>query len=41
MAILKWRQTSGVDWHYSAPGKPQQNALVESFIGALRESLAW
>ncbi len=41
MAILKWTQTSGVDWHYIAPGKPQQNALVESFIGGLRESLAW
>ena len=27
MAILKWSQTSGVDWHYIAPGKPQQNAL--------------
>ena len=31
MAILKWRQASGVDWHYIAPGKPQQNAFVESF----------
>ena len=41
MAILKWTQTTGVDWHYIAPRKPQQNALVESFIGGLRESLAW
>lgn len=29
------------DWHYIAQGKPQQNAPVESFIGGLRESLAW
>jgi transposase InsO family protein len=34
-------QTSGVDWHYIAPGKPQQNALAETFIGGLHESLAW
>ena len=37
MAILKWTQTSGVDWHYIAPGKPQQNAFAESFIGRLRD----
>jgi putative transposase len=37
MAIVKWTQESGVDWHYIAPGKPQQNAFVESFIGRLRD----
>ena len=37
MAIMKWTQASGVDWHYIAPGKPQQNAFVESFIGRLRD----
>jgi putative transposase len=37
MAILKWSQTRGVDWHYIAPGKPQQNGFVESFIGRLRD----
>jgi transposase InsO family protein len=37
MAILKWTQASGVDWHYIAPGKPQQNAFAESFIGRLRD----
>ena len=37
VAILKWTQMSGVDWHYIAPGKPQQNAFVESFIGRLRD----
>jgi putative transposase len=37
MAILKWSETSGVVWHYIAPGKPQQNAFVERFIGRLRD----
>src|SRR4029078_12006903 len=37
MAILKWSQTSGVAWNYIAPGKPQQNAFAESFIGRLRD----
>ncbi len=26
-----------VEWHYIAPGKPQQNAFIESFIGKLRD----
>ena len=26
-----------VDWHYIAPGKPMQNAFVESFNGRLRD----
>jgi putative transposase len=37
MAILKWSETSGVAWHYIAPGKPTQNAFAESFIGRLRD----
>ena len=37
MAILKWTQDSTVDWHYTAPGKPTQNAFVESFNGKLRD----
>ena len=37
MAILKWVQESDVDWHYIAPGKPQQNGLIESFNGKLRD----
>ena len=36
MAILKWVQESDVDWHYIAPGKPQQNGFIESFNGKLR-----
>ena len=36
-AILAWSQERRVGWHYIAPGKPQQNAFVESFIGRLRD----
>jgi len=27
----------GIEWHYIAPGKPQQNGFVESFNGRLRD----
>ena len=37
MAILRWSETSSVAWQYIAPGKPQQNAFAESFIGRLRD----
>jgi putative transposase len=36
-AILTWCQDTKVDWHYIAPGKPQQNAFAESFVGRLRD----
>ena len=36
-AILAWQEERGIDWHYIAPGKPMQNAFVESFIGRLRD----
>ena len=36
-AILKWSQERRVEWHYTAPGKPTQNAFVESFNGKLRD----
>jgi len=39
MAILRWSQTARVEWHYIAPGKPQQNAFIESFNGCLRDEL--
>jgi putative transposase len=39
MAILKWSQETGIDWHYIAPGKPTQNAFIESFNGRLRDEL--
>ncbi len=37
MAVLQWCQTMGIGWHYIAPGKPMQNAFVESFNGRLRD----
>ncbi len=36
-AVLAWSQDRSVGWHYIAPGKPQQNAFVESFNGKLRD----
>jgi len=39
MAVLRWSQERQVEWHYIAPGKPQQNAFVESFNGRLRDEL--
>lgn len=38
-AILKWASDNDVDWHYIDPGKPQQNAFIESFNGSLRDEL--
>ena len=39
MAILRWSQETRIEWHYIAPGKPQQNAFIESFNGRLRDEL--
>jgi putative transposase len=39
MAVLRWSQQTRVEWHYIAPGKPQQNAFIESFNGRLRDEL--
>ena len=36
-AILAWTAESKVDWHYIDPGKPVQNAFIESFNGRLRD----
>jgi putative transposase len=36
-AILRWSQEREVEWHYIAPGKPTQNAFIESFNGRLRD----
>jgi putative transposase len=30
---------TGIDWHSIAPGKPIQNAFVESFNGRMRDKL--
>ena len=37
MAILRWSKERGVEWHYIAPGKPQQNGFIESFNARLRD----
>jgi putative transposase len=37
MAVLRWCQQIGVEWHYIAPGKPTLNAFVESFNGRFRD----
>jgi putative transposase len=39
MAILGWSQEAHIEWHYIAPGKPTQNAFIESFNGRLRDEL--
>ena len=36
LALVQERR---VEWHYIAPGKPQQNAFIESFNGRLRDEL--
>ena len=38
-AILAWSDRHKVAWHYIAPGKPVQNAFIESFNGRLRDEL--
>ena len=38
-AILAWAEERKVCWHYIAPGKPTQNAFVESFNGRMRDEL--
>ncbi len=38
-AILSWAGAHKIDWHYIAPGKPAQNAFVESFNGRMRDEL--
>jgi putative transposase len=38
-AILAWCKDTGIDWHFIGPGKPIQNAFVESFNGRMRDEL--
>ena len=38
-AMLEWQNATGVNWHYITPGKPTQNAFIESFNGRLRDEL--
>jgi putative transposase len=39
MAMRRWSQEMRIEWHYIAPGKPTQNAFIESFNGRLRDEL--
>ena len=38
-AILSWSQERQIEWHYIAPGKPTQNAFIESFNGKFRDEV--
>jgi len=38
-AVLEWCSKAQVEWHYISPGKPTQNAFVESFNGRMRDEL--
>lgn len=39
LAMLGWAKSLSIDWHYIEPGKPQQNAFIESFNGRLRDEM--
>jgi putative transposase len=39
MAALRFSQEKQIEWHYIAPGKPTQNAFIESFNARLRDEL--
>jgi putative transposase len=36
-AMLMWAAEQRIDWHYIAPGRPQQNGYTESLNGKLRD----
>lgn len=36
-AVLKFAQEEKIAWHFIQPGKPMQNAYIESFNGKLRD----
>ncbi|MCA1457302.1 IS3 family transposase [Bradyrhizobium sp. BRP22] len=38
-AMLAWSKDTVIDWHFIAPGKPMQNAFIESFNGRMRDEL--
>ena len=38
-AVLAWCGEARIEWHYTTPGKPTQNAFVESFNGRMRDEL--
>jgi putative transposase len=38
-AVLECCGEARIEWHYTTPGKPTQNAFVESFNGRMRDEL--
>ena len=38
-AVLAWTAETDIEWHYIAPGKPMQNAYIESFNGRMGDEL--
>lgn len=38
-AMLGWAQGLGLESHYIDPGKPKQNAFIESFNSRLRDEM--
>ena len=38
-AVLAWCGDARLEWHYTTPGKPTDNAFVESFNGRMRDEL--
>ena len=38
-AVLQWCSDAKIEWHYTTPGKPTQNAFAESFNGRMRDEL--
>jgi putative transposase len=37
-AELQWTMETGIEWHRIAPGKPKQNASIESFNSKRRDA---
>ena len=37
MAMFEWSKRTGVDLHFIQPGRPNQNAFIESFNGRMRD----
>jgi putative transposase len=37
--MLAWCEEQQITWHFTAPGKPTQNAFCESFNGRMRDEL--